>query len=78
MELGGALGIGPQKKTPLSSVASGDTSYQRKKAKYCREAAIYCGKAATATLSAGGAVKLKNLRPIGPSNLRTFSQRSLL
>lgn len=71
MELGGALGIGPQKKTPLSSVASGDTSYQRKKA-------IYCGKAATATLSAGGAVKLKNLRPIGPSNLRTFSQRSLL
>lgn len=63
MELGGALGIGPQKKTPLSSVASGDTSFQRKKAKYCREAAIYCGKAATATLSAGGAVKLTNLRP---------------
>lgn len=39
MELGGALGIGSQKKTPLSSVASGDTSYQRKKAKYCGEAA---------------------------------------
>jgi hypothetical protein len=35
MELGGALGIGPQKKTPLSSIAFGDTSFQRKKAKYC-------------------------------------------
>ena len=35
MELGGALGIGPQKKTSLSSIAFGDTSFQRKKAKYC-------------------------------------------
>lgn len=56
MELGGALGIGPQKKTPLSSVASGDTSYQRKKAKYC-------GEAATSTLSRKAVVKLTNLRP---------------
>lgn len=68
MELGGALGIGPQKKTPLSSVASGDTSFQRKKA-------IYCGEAASSTLSRKAVVKLKNLRPIEPSNLRTFPKK---
>ena len=48
--------LGFSTKSLLSSVASGDTSFQRKKAKYC-------GEAATATLSAGGAVKLTNLRP---------------
>lgn len=62
MELGGALGIGPPKKTPLSSVASGDTSFQRKKAKYC-------GEAATATLGPKGPVKPKNLRVARPVNL---------
>ena len=51
MELSGALGIGSQKKTPLSSVASGDTSFLRKEAKYCGEAAtsILSGKSCCQT-----------------------------
>ncbi len=46
-------GLGFSTKSLLSSVAYGDTSFQRKEAKNC-------GGAATITLAAEGRVKLKN------------------